>query len=117
MHSAYRKDLLIMPPETNNYLYNDIIVVEGGSEEEEGKPIKSFSCYEDVDGMIQLGKTFIQDRKISALKNGDNLPVLRLGRICVDLNTPYPHRAWVDFNFQKSQLGNSPTPNPKARGG
>ena len=102
------------PERAQNLLYNDIVIVEGG---EDGKPILSFTAYEDVDGVIDLCKSAIRDKKMRAVTNGDPIPDLRIGRVCVDLDTPPPNRAWVDFNFQKSQLGNSPTPNPKARGG
>lgn len=107
-----------MAPEAANYLFNDIVVVEGSDDEGNGgQPVKSFTVQEDTDGVISLAKAFITDRKIAALKNGDTIPKLTIGRVCVDLNSPYPHRAWIDYNFQKSQIGMAPTPNPKARGG
>jgi hypothetical protein len=101
------------PFDSSQVVYNDLVVMDFSRDSVNGFPIKSFHCHQDkqvMPEMIDLAKGFIQDAKISSMKHGNQIPDLRLGRVCARKGT---QDSVVDYQFQTHKLGITPTPDPE----
>jgi hypothetical protein len=101
------------PFDSSQVIYNDLVVMNFTRDPENGFPIKSFHCHQDKQQMtevIEIAKAFLQDTKIQAMRRGDEIPDLRLGRVCAQKGT---QNSVVDYQFQTHKLGITPTPDPE----